>query len=199
MNIQFISVDFQKEFTNKKGKWFNPGSSISFMKETLIPYFSQHNIKINEIVSDYRQPRPGDAGDGCYPGTDGYESEIPQNIKKGVWIKCMNSPLWTRKNIGISGKKPGLPYQDPEKLTNWLNQNVGKPNDVDFIVLIGLTIDYCVFSTAQELRWRGYKVKILYEATDAVGDENYKNQITTKSPLLNWAKIIKWKELKKQL
>jgi len=111
----------------------------------------------------------------------------------------MNSPIWIRKNIGLSNKNPGVPYQNPKKFTKWLNKNVGKPTEVDFIILIGLTIDYCIFSTAQELNWRGYNVQILYEATDAVGNEEYKNQIVKKSPLLNWAEIIHWKELKKQL
>jgi hypothetical protein len=46
------------------------------------------------------------------------------------------------------------------------------------------------------LRWRGYVVKILEEGTDAVdGDEEYKKQLLTKSPLLNWASVINWSTL----
>jgi len=197
---KFISVDFQKEFTLPNGKWFNPGKSINFMKNTIFPYFQENNIKINEIISDYRQPRPGDSGDGCYPGTDWYESEVPLNIKNNdIWIKCMNSPIWVRENAGIPNSSPGIPYQDPNKFTLWLHKNIGKPEDIDHIILIGLTIDCCVFCTAQELCWRGYKVKIIKEATDAAkGNEEYKNSIITKSPLLNWADIMSWEDFIKE-
>ena len=71
MNIQFICVDFQKEFSDSRGKWFNKGDGVKFIKEQLIPYFKKNKIKINEIVSDYRQPRLGDRGIGCIPGTFG--------------------------------------------------------------------------------------------------------------------------------
>jgi nicotinamidase-related amidase len=193
-----ISVDFQKEFASPEGKWFNPGKSVDFIKETIVPFCREHDWKIFEIISDYRQPRPGDAGDGCYPGTSGYESEIPRDVKAGItWIKCMNSPIWVRENIGNGHLPPGLPYQAPERFTRWVQDTVGSPERLDFVALIGLTIDWCVFCAAQELRWRGYEVKIVEEGTDAVdGDEAYKKQILTRSPLLNWASVITWEELK---
>lgn len=194
---KIIAVDFQKEFASPEGKWFNPGKSVNFIKETLVLYCREHNLRMFEIISDYRQPRPGDAGDGCYPGTPGYESEIPADVKSSdVWIKCMNSPIWVRENIGQENAQPGLPYQDTALFTKWLDRTIGRPKDVDFVTLVGLTVDWCVFSTAQELRWRGYEVKILEEGTDAVGgDEAYKRQILTRSPLLNWAGVIGWREL----
>ncbi|MEI7562374.1 MAG: hypothetical protein WCJ39_01240 [bacterium] len=152
---KFISVDFQKEFTTPNGKWYNPGESVNFIKNILIPYFEKHNIKINEIISDYRQPRPGDSGDGCYPGDENYESEIPSYVKNNdVRIKCMNSPIWVRENIGVSDKEPGLPYQDPESFSQRLNKNIGTLQEIDEIVLIGLTIDRYIFATAQELKRR---------------------------------------------
>ena len=195
---RIISVDFQKEFASPEGQWFNPGKSIKFIKETLVTYCRDNNLRISEIISDYRQPRPGDTGDGCYPGTSGYESEIPAGVKADdIWIKCMNSPIWVRENIGVEHAQPGLPYQNPNLFTKWLVRNIGRPEDVDFVTLVGLTVDWCVFCTAQELRWRGYDVKILKEGTDAVdGDEEYKKQILTNSPLLNWASVIGWSELK---
>jgi len=198
MACKIISIDFQKEFTSLQGKWFTPGKSVNFIKKTLIPFFRERNLRIFEIISDYRQPRPGDSGDGCYPGTPGYESEIPIDVKSDdIWIKCMNSPIWVRKNIGQEDTQPGLPYQDSALFTKWLNRTIGQPEDVDFVVLIGLTIDRCVFCTAQELRWRGYSVKILEEGTDAVeGNEDYKEQLLTRSPLLNWADVIDWNKLK---
>lgn len=198
MASKIISIDFQKEFTSLQGQWFNPGKSVNFIKKTFIPFCREHDLRIFEIISDYRQPRPGDSGDGCYPGTPGYESEIPMDIKSDdIWIKCMNSPIWVRENIGQENAQPGLPYQDPELFTKWLNRTIGQPEDVDFVVLIGLTIDRCVFCTAQELRWRGYRVKILEDGTDAVeGNEDYKEQLLTRSPLLNWADVIDWNKLK---
>jgi len=194
---KIISIDFQREFTSPDGQWFNPGKSVGFVKETLVPFCRAQDLKIFEIISDYRQPRPGDAGDGCYPGTLGYQSEIPPDVKSpDVWVKCMNSPIWVRENIGQAGALPGLPYQAPDLFTEWLGKTIGPPQEEEFITLVGLTVDWCVFCTAQELSWRGYAVKILEEATDAVGgDLAYKNQLLTKSPLLNWAGVIRWQEL----
>jgi len=199
--IKIISVDFQKEFSAKGGKHYRPHSNVDFIKKILVPFLRENNVKVAEIVSDYRQPRPGDLDDSTRPGETGYESEIPEDVKlKNVWIKCMNSPIWTRENIGNPNKKPGLPYQDPQAFTNWLNSNIGKPQEVDEVVLIGLTIDCCVFCTAQELKFRGYNVKILREAVDTYsGNPQEKDMILNNPPLLNWAKVISWNKLKKTL
>lgn len=200
MQINIISVDLQKDFSVKGGKEFRPRPSVEFIRNVLIPFLRKRNIKIAEIVSDYRQPRPGDRGDCCHPGEEGYVSEIPDDVKsKNVWIKCMNSPIWTRKNIGIANKKPGLPYQDPEAFIKWLYATVGKPEEAE-IVLIGLTVDCCVFCTAQELNWQAYNVKILKEGVDAYsGDQKEKEMILNNLPLTNWATVISWDELKKKL
>ena len=200
MNIKIICVDFQKEFSDSRGKWFNKGSSIKFIKEVLIPFLKDKKIIINEIVSDYRQPRLGDTGVGCIPGTLGYESDIPKDIKNNdIWIKCMNSPIWVRDNIGNKDKNAGLPYQDPEKFNNWLINNIGSPDEVDLIILFGLTMDCCLLCTAQELNLRGYKVKMLYEAVDPMDstNEKYKKQLSEKSPILTWSGFITFEELKK--
>ena len=199
MNIQFICVDFQKDFSDPRGKWFNGGNSVNFIKEELIPYLKEKEIKINEIISDYRPPRPGKGGIGCIPGTLGYESDIPNDIKNNdIWIKCMNSPIWVRDNIGDKDKIAGQPYQDPEKFNKWLYKNVGKPDNIDLVILFGLTMDCCVLCTAQELYFRGYNVKILYEAVDSMDSENeeYKRQLSEKSPILTWASFITFDELK---
>lgn len=200
VKIKIISVDFQKDFTSIGGVCYKPRQSVKFVKENLVPFLKKNNLKIVEIISDYRQPRPGDRGNLCHPGENGYESDIPNDVKKkDVWIKCMNSPIWTRKNIGISNKKPGLPYQDPNAFNKWLEKNLGKPEDAE-IVLIGLTIDCCVLSVAQELNWRGYKVKILEQAVDSYsGNLKEKKQILNNPPLTNWAQVISWKNLKNNL
>jgi len=199
--IKIISVDFQKEFSAKGGKHYKPRPCVDFIKNTIIPFLRKNNIMIAEINSDYRKPRPSDLDDSTRPGEEGYVSEIPDDVKlKNVWIKSMNSPIWTRENIGNPNKKPGLPYQDPKAFTQWLNSTIGKPEEVDEVALIGLTLDCCVFCTAQELRWCGYKVKILKEATDTYsGNLQEKEMILSNPPLLNWAKVISWNELKERL
>lgn len=200
MKIKIVSIDLQKEFSSKGGKHYKSRPSVKFVKELIVPYLRERKINISEIVSDYRFPRPADRDDSTKPGTWGYESEIPEDIKlKPVWVKCMNSPIWTRKNIGVAGKKPGIPYQDPKKFVKWLYKVVGKPGKVE-IVLIGLTADCCVFSTAQELSWQGYEVRILEEGVDSYsGTQKEKKQILNNYPLKNWASKITWRELKRKL
>ena len=197
-NIKFISIDFQNDFTSKGGIYFKPRKSVKFVKQTLIPFLRKKDIKVAEIISDYRQPKPRSKRNTCCPGEWGYESGIPKDIKiKDVWIKCMNSPIWVRKNIGIADKKPGMPYQDTKAFNKWLEKNIGKPEDGDEIILFGLTVDCCVLCTAQELSWRGYNVKIIDEAVDSYsGDKEEKKQIVNNYPLVNWAKVISWKTLK---
>jgi len=198
--IRIISVDLQKDFSAEGGKHFKPHPNVPFIKETLVPFLRENNIKLAEIVSDYRQPRPGDRDASCKPGEIGYESEIPEDVKlKPTWIKCMNSPIWTRKNIGEQDKEPGLPYEDPVAFGEWLDKVVGKPNDVE-VVLIGLTIDCCVLCTSQELSMRGYKVYILEEGVDPYsGNQDEKEQILRGPVLNNWAKPVTWEVLKGKL
>lgn len=199
--VKILSVDFQKEFSAVGGKHYRPHRNVKFIKDTLVPYLRKNDIKIAEIISDYRQPRPGDLDDSTRPGEQGYESEIPDDVKlKPVWIKCMNSPIWTRKNIGDPNKKPGIPYQDPATFTNWANSQIGKPQSLDAVVLIGLTLDCCVLCTAQELTFRGYKVKILEEGVDVYsGKPEEKAMILNNYPLRNWAESISWQELRNLL
>lgn len=199
MTIRFISVDLQHDFSAKKGKHYKTRPAVQFIKTTLLPYLRRKKIKVAEIISDYRREYDLKDNDTCLPGTWGYTSEIPAtDKKKDVWVKCQNSPIWVTKNIGDPKKKPGPPYQDPKAFTRWLTKNIGKPEDVDFVVLIGLTLDCCVFCTAQELRFRRYKVRILEEATDTyMGTKKEKEMILGNYPLVNWAKPITWKELQK--
>lgn len=197
-NIKIIAVDLQYDFTREGGFGYVKRSSIDFIKKSLIPFLKEKDIKVAEIISDYRQPRPGDRGDCCHPGEWGYKSEIPDDIKnKNIWIKSMNSPIWIRENIGDSNKEAGLPYQDPKSFGKWLDLVIGKPDEVDTIVLFGLTIDCCVLSIAQELSWRAYKVRILTEGVDAYsGSLKEREYILNNAPLDNWAKPISWEEFK---
>ena len=143
MKYEFISIDFQNEFATEGGKFYTPKLSVAFVNETLFPFLREKGIKINEIISDNRAPRHGHRGDGCVPGTWGYESIIPKDLQKSLWIKSANSPLWTRDNAGDATKQATEPYPAPEKFGKWLEENIGKVGEV-IPVLIGLTADCCV-------------------------------------------------------
>ena len=197
MRYEFIAVDIQNEFATEGGKFYSLKPSIKFLNETLFPYFKKNNIKINEIVSDYRQPRPGDAGDGCYPCEWGYQSLIPDDLRKSLWTKCMNSPIWIRENIGEKDKKPGLPYPDSNSFGKWIDENIGKPNEVRPIIF-GLTIDCCILSVVQEFRWRGFQPIIIKEAVDhASGEEEDKKAVLEKTAIKWWAEVVSWDEFRK--
>ena len=197
MPIQLISVDLQNDFTSSGGKHHALRPSVTFDQQILFPFLKEHNIKISEIISDYRQPRPGDSGEGCVPGTWGYESIVPKELVKAQWIKCMNSPLWTRENAGDPTKEPGLPFQAPKEFGEWLRVNVGEPGKVQPVVF-GLTIDCCVLSTLQELSWRGFYPQVLKEAVDQYdGSQEDKEAIFKVAS--NWANVVTWDELKKRL
>lgn len=197
-NYQIIAVDVQNDFATEGGIFYTPKLSVDFLKQTLLPFLKEKNIKINEIISDYRQPRPGDRGDCCHPGEWGYESIIPKEFVKSTWIKCMNSPVWIRDNIGNPDKEPGLPYPDPNKFGQWLKQNIGNPKDVTPIV-IGLTIDCCVLSAVQELNWRGYYPIVIREAVDHISGKIEDRDKILETPISNWAKVVDWKEFKNEL
>ena len=198
--VKIISVDFQKDFSAKNGLCYYPRPNVNFIKDKLIPHFRKHGLKIAEIVSDYRLPRPGEEFERCVPGKIGYESEIPNDIKNlQVWVKCMNSPIWIRENGGVAGRSPGIPYQHPTAFTEWLNITVGSPNEIKEIILIGLTLDCCVLCTAQELCFRGYNVKFLIEAVDTYNGSQKEKQSMLKTPHANWGHPISWKEFLNRL
>lgn len=197
--LQIVSIDFQKDFTSEGGVCYEKRDSVDFVKSTLVPLAREKGIKIAEIISDYRQPRLGDRGDCCHPGEWGYESDIPSDVKiEEIWLKCMNSPLWVRENIGNPDSAAGLPYQDPDSFSRWTEGVIGKPEEVE-VVLIGLTVDCCVLCAAQEFSFRGYKVKVLKEAVDTYSGLESDKESICKTPLTNWAKVITWEELKKDL
>tara|TARA_Y100000310_G_C20586304_1_gene765569 strand:- start:657 stop:1268 length:612 start_codon:yes stop_codon:yes gene_type:complete len=202
--IELICVDFQREYTRENGKEYKLRPSVEFVNSTLIPFLRDKKIKVSEIISDYRQPRPGDTGDLCHPGSAGYESDLPGDVKDSYsWVKCMNSPIWVRDNTGMptdADREPGLPYQDPEAFDSWLRMTIGLPYRLDFVVLFGLTLDCCVLCTAQELKFRGYDVRILFEGTDVYsGNQLKKHELAFHQPLSNWADIVTWKDLKNKL
>jgi nicotinamidase-related amidase len=195
--LKIVSVDFQKDFSAPGGRCYRVRPCVDFIKTILVPHLQQHGLKVAEIVSDYRLPRRGDEFECCVPGRPGYESEISEAVKHlSRWVKCMNSPIWRRAHGGVADQPPGQPYPDPTAFTEWLTTTVGPPKDGGEIILIGLTLDCCVLCTAQELSFRGYRVRFLVEAVDTYNGSQEEKQAILKVPLANWGRPIEWEEFK---
>jgi len=193
--FSFVCVDFQKEFTEPPGSFYKKRPMVKFTKETLIPFFINKKIPVAEIMADYRKPRHGDKNENCVPGTTGFESELPDVLKKTPWVKAMNSPVWTRKNAGTV-KKTSWPYPDVDGFEKWLKKNV-KTRDC---IIFGLTLDRCLFCTAQELRFRGYNVSVIREACDThSGLKKEKDIMLKMPPVSNWIKTVSWNTLRKNI
>ncbi|MEN8198632.1 MAG: hypothetical protein ABFR63_01035 [Thermodesulfobacteriota bacterium] len=194
--MPIISVDFQKDFTAPWGACHRERPCVAFIKEKLLPHCREKGITIGEIISDYRQPRPGTPVIHCEPGSPGYQSEIPGELKHPQgWIKSMHSPVWVRENGGLAGKTPGPPYPDPTGLGHWLTDLMGPPEKSSPLVIIGLTLDCCVLCTAQELFFRGYRVEFLVEGVDCYSGSQEEKKSLLHSPLANWGTPVSWREL----
>lgn len=209
MKYSFISIDYQNDFCLPGGIFYKDRPCQVFINSEFIPYIKKNNIKIAEIISDYRLPRPSEEKSYCIPGKWGYNSAIDETVRVGeVWIKSMNSPEWIRENGGDPTKEPGKPYPNPEAFDQWLKSTIGTPDESGEVVLIGLTLDCCVLCVAQQLYFRGYKVRILKEGTDIYSIESLSELLAPyvdyKDILFNsthgmWSKLIDWNELRSEL
>jgi nicotinamidase-related amidase len=189
-----IAVDLQYDFTRPEGKHFKLSRTcLEAIKLHIIPILLHAEVKIGEIISDYRQPRPGDLDDSCNPGTWGYSSEIPEVLVGHRWVKCMNSPFFTREDIGVADAKPGLPFADPKRFYDWLESFASVD---DTVVLFGLTLDCCVLCTAQAIRFKGYDVRILLDATDTYDGGEESRLQTMDLVVSNWAKPMTIEEFR---
>jgi hypothetical protein len=193
-----MCVDLQNDFSSKSGTQYISRPSVDFILNELCPFLEGLSLQVSEVISDYRQPRPGDERDCCHPGEWGYRSVLPDGIRKGRrWIKSMNSPVWVRKGIGDPEVAPGEPYPDPKGFGEWLKEQIGDRDDAGIVVLFGLTADCCVLAAVQELRWRGYDVRVLVEATDVrSGDQIEKEDFLSSPPFTFWGSRIGWEEFK---
>jgi len=190
-----LFIDLQFDFTRPGGACYNPRSSPIFIREVLFPFIRDNHMKCAQVISDYRQPRPGDPRDCCKPGEWGYASEVPDDILTGgTWIKCMNSPIWIRSGIGDARSTPGVPRQDPVSFDRWLEGSLG--SQPGRVVLAGLTLDSCILCAAQELTFRGYEVLVLDEATDTrSGSPQEKDLLIRNPPLTFWSRPIDFSNL----
>lgn len=197
--MRIISVDFQKEFSAAGGRCYIPRPCISFIKNVFIPFARDRDFKIAEIISDYRLPRQGGGFNACVPGTQGYESEIPTDVKyEKVWIKAFASPEWVREHGGDPSREPGLPYPDPHAFSEWLTRTIGLPTDDSEVILIGLTIDCCVLSVLEALRYRGYQTGVLTEGVDTYSGDAEEKDFLMEKVVPYWGKAVSWEQLKSE-
>jgi nicotinamidase-related amidase len=199
--VSLVCIDLQNDFSSEGGACYLPKPSVGFILEVLCPILEKVSLGVSEIVSDYRQPRPGDERDCCRPGEWGYISLLPDAIRKGrPWVKSMNSPVWIRDGIGDPEAVPGEPYPDPKRFGDWLIEQIGDRDEAGKVIMFGLTADCCVLAAVQELKWRGYDVKVLSEATDVrSGDQKEKEDFLSSPPFTFWGSRVGWEELKEIL
>lgn len=197
--MKIISVDFQKEFSAEGGQCYVERPCIPFIKDVLVPYLRERGLKIAEIISDYRLPRQGSSFQACIPGTSGFESEIPADVKyEDVWVKALSSPGWVREHGGRADREPGLPFPDPQAFSRWLERNVGLPAEDSEIILIGLTIDCCVLSVLEELRYRGYQPGVLREGVDTYSGDPQEKEFLMKKVVPYWGRAVGWEEVRER-
>ena len=196
MALHILSVDFQNEFAAEGGALYSSRPSVPFICDTLVPFVRARGHTIAEIVSDYRSSEPG-GSPSCVPGQWSYQSLIPADVKRpNRWVKAMPSPSWVREGGGQADQTPGVPYPDPDAFTAWLTATVGEPAEDQTVVLIGLMLEICVLSTLQELKYRGYEVKVLFEGTDTyAGTEEQKRQLFG-ALFPFWGEGVTWQELR---
>ena len=193
--MKIIAIDYQHDFAAPTGRWYQDRPCQRFIPETLVPWLRDRQMKLSEIISDYRLPRPSEKEPYCIPGSAGYQSLIPVDLVAGArWIKSMNSPAWRRQNGGEPSLKPGIPFADPDGLSAWFEAQLGAPGEHD-IVLLGLTLDCCVLCTAQELYFRGYKARYLYEGVDTYSGTTAEKDAMFKTPLPMWGTPITFEQL----
>ncbi|ROZ63428.1 isochorismatase family protein [Ramlibacter sp. WS9] len=198
--IKILSVDFQREFSALGGRFYKPRGCTSFFHQKIVPLLRARNEQLAEIISDYRLHRPSETEAYCVPGTWGFESEVPIDLVGGRrWIKSMNSPSWTRAHAGDPTRSPGDPYCAPSEFGEWLTETIGPPAVDGKIILIGLTLDCCVLSTAQELYYRGYRVNYLAEGVDTYNGTPEEKESLFQTPLSMWGKVLRWSDLSQVL
>ncbi|MBV8858801.1 MAG: isochorismatase family protein [Acidobacteria bacterium] len=194
--MKIISVDFQREFSAEGGLCYRPRPCVPFIKDLLVPFVRGRGHKVAEIISDYRLPRQGGGFHACVPGTWGYESEVPADVKDGrVWVKAFSSPVWVREHGGDPRREPGLPYPDHRAFSEWLKATVGTPEDDAEVILIGLTVDGCVLSALQELRYIGYRVRVLAEAVDTYSGDAGEKEFLLAKVIPYWGRPVAWGQL----
>lgn len=196
MTITFLSVDLQNDFCTEGGAHYQPRSCVPFITDTFLPFVRKQGHTIAEIISDYRTTEPETGSSVCVPGQWGYQSLIPADVKHPhVWVKAEPSPAWTRDGAGQAAQLPGAPYPAPDAFSSWLTATIGPPTAQQQIILVGLILEICVISTLQELRYRGYDVKLLFEGVDTYSGNLEQKRVLFETLFPFWGQPIFWTEI----
>ena len=194
--MHILSVDLQNDFAVEGGAHYQPRPCVPFLRDTFLPFVRERGYAVAEIVSDYRATAPATDRPVCVPGEWGYQSLIPSDVKRSpVWVKAAPSPAWVRSGAGRAEQPPGAPYHDPHAFSAWLAETIGPPTPDKPVVLVGLTLEICVLSTVQELHYRGYRARVLFEGVDAYsGDQGHKRALfDTLFPF--WGDGVSWQDV----
>jgi nicotinamidase-related amidase len=198
MMPHFLSVDLQNEFCVEGGALYRPRPCVPFIRDTFLPFVRTRGYPIAEIISDYRVTAPGADTPTCVPGQWGYQSLIPTDLKHpSVWVKAEPSPAWTRTGAGQAEQFPGVPYPAPDAFSAWLTATIGPPTVDQEVIVVGLMLEICVLSTLQELKYRGYRVKVLAEGVDTYAGTLEQKHMLLATLFPFWGQAISWRELQR--
>ena len=193
-----LSIDLQNEFCREGGALYRPRPCVPFIRDTFLPFVRARGYTIAEIISDYRVTAPGTDTPTCVPGQWGYQSIIPTDLKhQCVWVKAEPSPAWTRAGAGQAEYLPGVPYPAPDAFGAWLSATIGPPTVHQEIILVGLMLEICVLGTLQELKYRGYRAKVLFEGVDTYSGEHEQKHLLFSILFPFWGQAISWQELQR--
>jgi nicotinamidase-related amidase len=91
---------------------------------------------------------------------------------------------------------PGQPYPAPEDFSAWLEGVIGTPATSQEIILIGLVLEVCALCTLQELKLRGYQVKVLFEGVDTYSGSVEQKQLLFGTLFPFWGQGVSWAQMK---
>jgi nicotinamidase-related amidase len=198
MTVHFLSVDLQNEFTSEGGALYRPRACVPFLRDTFFPFVHARSYTIAEIISDYRATEPGSGASTCVPGTWGYQSLVPADLRHpSVWVKAEPSPAWTRAGAGHAEQLPGVPYPAPDAFGTWLAATIGPPTAHQEIILVGLMLEICVLSTLQELKYRGYRAQVLFEGVDTFSGGVAQKQVLFETLFPFWGQGVRWQDVQR--
>jgi hypothetical protein len=80
-------------------------------------------------------------------------------------------------------------------MKRWLGATVGTPADDAEVILVGLTVDGCVLSALQELRYMGYRVRVLAEAVDTYSGDAWEKNFLLEKVIPYWGQPVGWGQL----
>lgn len=196
MPISILAVDLQNEFTTEGGVHYRPRPCVPFIRDTFLPFVRARGYPVAEIVSDYRATAPETGASNCVPGKWSYQSIIPADLtQERVWVKAEPSPAWIRTGGGQAAQPAGAPYPDPTAFSAWVGTTFGPPHPEQEIILIGLVLEICVLSTVQELAYRGYRAKVLFEGVDTYTGDSEQKRLLFATLFPFWGAGIDWQTL----